>query len=58
MKKMHFKKLFLLFFIIAASSISGCKKSSTELPDFSEIKTADWRTKIGTEFTVEGYYDE
>ncbi|MBK9329079.1 MAG: caspase family protein [Sphingobacteriales bacterium] len=58
MKKMHLKNLFLLFFITAVALISGCKKNSTELADYSEIKTADWRTKIGTEFTVEGYYDE
>lgn len=55
---MHLKNLFLLSFVMAVIAISGCKKSSTELADYSEIKTADWRTKIGTDFTVEGYYDE
>ena len=47
--------------VITVITTTGCKKDNTQsmgLPGYSNIKTSDWRTKIGTEYTVEGYYDE
>ncbi|MDB5227759.1 MAG: peptidase family [Bacteroidota bacterium] len=47
--------------ILAVFTTVSCKKTNSEtssVQDYSSIKTSDWKTKIGTEFTVEGFYDE
>lgn len=52
---------FLVFLLLGTGlMITGCKKdkSTTTENNYGAIKTDNWRDNIGTEYVVEGYYDE
>lgn len=62
MKKLNLKLASKSLILLIGMSIFfvGCKKDKTtpDTNNYGSIKTDNWRSNIGTEYTVEGYYDE
>lgn len=57
MKKNNFLNLIWIISVLSLLFLGSCKKdkNTTTDPGFGDVKSDGWRTKIGTEVTVEGY---